>query len=191
MKAHRIRPSNYIVAQQLTTGANFPSNTIIHPFFADGVAAVFQCHFIGRVLAHLVAIFVAKRVQSSIAILSLTWWRMWTRFVRTGYMLDNNHIHVCQTYQRRTIPRQLRKSQIRAIRSHYKIALITFLHRHTLLTASECYVGWAIFMSSFENSIRQRDEKIYKKDEILKYTWMTSCLGVASWLICNDRCAPQ
>jgi len=22
------------------------------------------------------------------------------------YMLDNNHIHVCQTYQRRTIPRR-------------------------------------------------------------------------------------
>jgi len=106
MKAHRICPSNYIVAQQLTTGANFPSNTIIHPFFADGTAAVFQCHFIGRVLAHLVAIFVAKRVQSSIAILSLTWWQMWTRFVRTGYMLDNNHIHVCQTYQRQTIPRR-------------------------------------------------------------------------------------
>jgi len=48
------------------------------------------------------------------------------------------------------------------------------------LTASECYVGWAIFMSSFENSVRQRDEKIYKKDEILKYTWMTGRSGVAS-----------
>ena len=61
---------------------------------------------------------------------------------------------------------QLRKSQIRATRSHYKIALITFSHRHTWLTAPECYVGWAISTSSFENSVRQRDEIIYKKDEI-------------------------
>jgi len=96
MKAHRIRLSDYIVAQQLTTGANFPSNTIIHPFFADGAAAVFEGHFIGRVLAQLVVVFVAKGVQSSIAVLRLTWQRMWTRFVRTGYMLDDNHIHICQ-----------------------------------------------------------------------------------------------
>jgi len=41
MKAHRIRPPDDILAQQLTTGANFPFNTIIHPFFADGAAAVF------------------------------------------------------------------------------------------------------------------------------------------------------
>jgi len=54
---------------------------------------------------------------------------------------------------------QLRKSQIRVTHSHYQIALITFLHRYTWLTAPKCYVGWAISMSSFGRSVRQRDEK--------------------------------
>jgi len=48
MKAHRIRLSDYILAQQLT---NFPLNIVIHPFFTNRVAAVFECHFIGGVLA--------------------------------------------------------------------------------------------------------------------------------------------
>jgi len=63
MKAHRIRPPDDILAQQLTAGANSPLNTVLHPFFADGAAAVFECHFIGRVLAQPVAVSIAKRVH--------------------------------------------------------------------------------------------------------------------------------
>jgi len=42
IKAHRIRPPDDILAQQLTAGANSPLNIVIHPFFADSAAAVFE-----------------------------------------------------------------------------------------------------------------------------------------------------
>jgi len=42
IKAHQIHPPDDILAQQLTAGANSPLNIVIHPFFANSAAAVFE-----------------------------------------------------------------------------------------------------------------------------------------------------
>jgi len=86
------------------------------------------------------------------------------RFARTRYMLDNDHVCVRPTSNELYPDDKLRKSQIRAADSRYEVALITFLNRYTWSTAPKCYVGWATSTSSFERSVRQRNEKRYKKD---------------------------
>ena len=63
----------------------------------------------------------------------------------------------------------LRKIKIRTACSRYKVGLITLLSRYTWSPALEGYVEWDISTSLFErsgSSVRQRDEKIYEKDEI-------------------------
>ena len=182
MKAHRIRPPDDVLAQQLTIGANFPLNIVFHPFFANSTAAVFSWYFIGWVLAQLVA-FLTKGMQSFVGVLTFTWWRMGMR--KTRYMLDNHNIHVHQTYRRSAIPQYNDISSLRVSEpsksnqscsqsfsscTHYLLEQVRPVdHIRVLCWMSHFYVlVWKLCKMKRWEKIRKRwDLKIYKLQNCL------------------------